>query len=68
MDSCKKYIYNNLTGIASVPEKEQFIVADYENRWMSVFEAKGQFAFRFGMGKLLGKTIIYLYTDLEIFY
>ncbi len=51
-----------------MPEKEQFIVADYENRWMSVFEAKGQFAFRFGMGKLLGKTIIYLYTDLEIFY
>jgi hypothetical protein len=41
-----------------MPEKEQFIVADYENRWMSIFEAKGKFVSRFGMGKLLGKTPI----------
>ena len=27
---------------------------DYENRWVSVFEAKGKFISRFGMGKLLG--------------
>ncbi|XP_046644057.1 tripartite motif-containing protein 2-like [Daphnia pulicaria] len=42
------------TGIASMPEKDQFIVADYENRWMSVFEMKGKFVSRFGMGKLQG--------------
>ncbi|XP_032779097.1 tripartite motif-containing protein 2 [Daphnia magna] len=42
------------TGIAFLPEGDQFIVADYENRWVSLFEARGKFLSRFGMGKLQG--------------
>lgn len=52
-----------LTGIAFLPEGDQFIVADYENRWVSLFEARGKFLSRFGMGKLQGTSnidIIYI--------
>jgi hypothetical protein len=54
-----------------MPEKDQFIVADYENRWMSVFEMKGKFVSRFGMGKLQGtffKLIIYISNFLMVDY
>jgi tripartite motif-containing protein 2/3 len=44
------------TGVAEFPSTNQYVVADYENRWVSIFEPNGKFASRFGMGKLLGQS------------
>lgn len=42
------------TGVASLPDGH-YIVADYENRWISVFEPSGKYVNRIGKGNLLGK-------------
>ena len=32
-----------------------FLVADYDNKWVSIFDAAGKFVNKVGTGKLLGK-------------
>lgn len=43
------------TGIAIFPDTGQYLIADYENKWVNIYEPNGKFASRFGMGKLLGE-------------
>lgn len=44
------------TGITYLQETDRYVIADYENRWISLYELNGKFVSRFGMGKLLGKN------------
>lgn len=41
------------TGVAALPNGN-YVVADYENKWVSIFEPSGKFITRIGHGKLLG--------------
>ncbi|XP_068250054.1 tripartite motif-containing protein 3-like isoform X3 [Palaemon carinicauda] len=41
------------TGVAALPNGN-YVVADYENKWISIFEPSGKFVTRIGHGKLLG--------------
>ncbi|CAL4097070.1 unnamed protein product [Meganyctiphanes norvegica] len=41
------------TGVASLPNGN-YVVADYENKWISIFEPSGKYVSRIGNGKLLG--------------
>lgn len=41
------------TGVAALPNGN-YVVADYENKWVSVFEPSGKYITRLGHGKLLG--------------
>ncbi|XP_064079014.1 tripartite motif-containing protein 3-like isoform X3 [Macrobrachium nipponense] len=41
------------TGVAALPNGN-YVVADYENKWVSIFEPSGKFVTRIGHGKLLG--------------
>ncbi|XP_071547968.1 tripartite motif-containing protein 3-like isoform X2 [Panulirus ornatus] len=41
------------TGVAALPNGN-YIVADYENKWVSIFEPTGKYVSRIGHGKLLG--------------
>lgn len=41
------------TGVAVLPNGN-YAVADYENKWISIYEQNGKYLSRFGIGKLLG--------------
>ncbi|XP_045594041.2 tripartite motif-containing protein 3 isoform X2 [Procambarus clarkii] len=41
------------TGVAALPNGN-YVVADYENKWVSIFEPSGKYINRIGNGKLLG--------------
>ncbi|XP_063605671.1 tripartite motif-containing protein 3-like isoform X1 [Penaeus indicus] len=41
------------TGVAALPNGN-YVVADYENKWVSIFEPSGKYVSRIGNGKLLG--------------
>lgn len=41
------------TGVSVMPNGN-YVVADYENKWVSIFEPNGKFVNRIGTGKLLG--------------
>ena len=41
------------TGVAAL-SNGNYVVADYENKWISIFEPSGKFVTRIGHGKLLG--------------
>ena len=42
------------TGVCSLPNGN-VAVADYDNKWVSIFDAAGKFVNKVGTGKLLGK-------------
>lgn len=44
------------TGVAALPNGN-YVVADYENKWVSVFEPSGKYITRLGHGKLLGESL-----------
>nr|XP_053636706.1 tripartite motif-containing protein 3-like isoform X5 [Cherax quadricarinatus] len=41
------------TGVAALPNGN-YVVADYENKWVSIFEPSGKYISRIGHGKLIG--------------
>ncbi|KAK3854735.1 hypothetical protein Pcinc_038802, partial [Petrolisthes cinctipes] len=41
------------TGVSALPNGN-YVVADYENKWISIFEPSGKYVTRIGNGKLLG--------------
>lgn len=41
------------TGVTVLPNGN-FVVADYENKWVSIYDAYGKYVSRLGIGKLLG--------------
>ncbi|XP_042213078.1 tripartite motif-containing protein 2-like [Homarus americanus] len=41
------------TGVSALPNGN-YVVADYENKWVSIFEPSGKYVSRIGHGKLLG--------------
>ncbi|KAK4305725.1 hypothetical protein Pmani_022399 [Petrolisthes manimaculis] len=41
------------TGVSALPNGN-YVVADYENKWVSIFEPSGKYVTRIGNGKLLG--------------
>lgn len=45
------------TGVAALPNGN-YVVADYENKWVSVFEPSGKYITRLGHGKLLGEFFV----------
>lgn len=47
------------TGVAALLNGH-YAVADYENRWVSIFEPSGKYVTRIGHGKLLGKFFVIL--------
>lgn len=50
------------TGVAVMPNGN-YIAADYENKWISLFESNGKFINRIGVGKLLGPKGICVNKD-----
>jgi tripartite motif-containing protein 2/3 len=44
------------TGIAALPTSGNLVVADYENRCLSIFDPDGRFVSRMGVNKLLGES------------
>lgn len=42
------------TGVAVVPSNDNILIADYDCKWISVFDRTGRYIRRFGQGKLLG--------------
>ncbi len=42
-------------GVAVLPSNGNIAIADYDNKWISIFDPTGKFMSRIGHGKLLGK-------------
>lgn len=44
------------TGVCVLPNGN-YAVADYDNKWVSIFDPLGKFVSKIGSGKLLGKEL-----------